>query len=105
MIRNSLGKLSNQVIRFTCTFPGTQLENLKKLTQFWRGPFAVEAKLSDLTYKVNCGPRGKPQVIHVDRIRLKRRQKLSHEKPGVEKTSDGTAPEKVERADSNDEDK
>ena len=38
-------------------------------------------------------------------MRLKRRQELSHEKPGVEETSDGTAPEKVELADSNDENK
>ena len=86
-------------------FPRYAVGKSPKLTQFWRGPFAVEAKLPDLTYKVNCGPRGKPQVIHVDRMRLKRRQELSHENPEVEETSDCTAPEKVELADSNDENK
>lgn len=32
--------------------------------------------MSDITYKVNCGQRESNQVIHVDRIRLKRPQTL-----------------------------
>jgi hypothetical protein len=45
-----------------------------------RGPFTVEAKLSDQTYKINSCSRGSSQVIHVDRMRLQRRQELAHEK-------------------------
>ena len=60
-------------------FPRYQTGQSPKLTQFWKGPFKVEEKVSDLTFKVNCGQKGKPQVIHVDRMRLKVRQHLSGE--------------------------
>ena len=33
-------------------------------------------KITDVTYKINCGRKGKPQVIHVDRIRKKYPQNL-----------------------------
>ena len=36
--------------------------------------------MSDVTYMVNCGIRGSNQVIHVDRIRLKRSQTLVGER-------------------------
>jgi hypothetical protein len=39
----------------------------------------VIAKITDVTYKSNCGRKGKPQVIHVDRIRKKYPQNLSGE--------------------------
>ena len=43
-----------------------------KLTNRWKGSFKVLEKCTDVTYKVDCGvPRRKPQVIHVDRMRLK----------------------------------
>jgi hypothetical protein len=29
----------------------------------------VITKITDVTYKINCGRKGKPQVIHVDMIR------------------------------------
>ena len=45
-----------------------------KLTSFWRGPFKVIEKCADVTYKIPCGRRGKPQVIHVDRIKAKEQQ-------------------------------
>jgi hypothetical protein len=35
--------------------------------------------MSDLLYEVDCGPRGKTQVIHADRIRLKKPQLLADE--------------------------
>ena len=37
------------------------------------------AKITDVTYKINCGRKGKPQVIHVDRIRKKYPQNLPGE--------------------------
>jgi hypothetical protein len=47
-------------------FPRHAIGKSPKLTQFWRGPFLVEDKCSEVTYKVNCGPYGKSQVIHVE---------------------------------------
>jgi transposase InsO family protein len=84
-------------------FPRYQVGKSPKLTKFWRGPFAVEAKLSDLTYKVNCGSRGSSQVVHVDRMRLKRRQELAHEKSDDEESSKETVPEIIDEYDSKDE--
>jgi hypothetical protein len=39
----------------------------------------VIVKITDVTYKINCGRKGKPQVIHVDRIRKKYSQNLPGE--------------------------
>jgi hypothetical protein len=39
----------------------------------------VIAKITDVTYKINCVRKGKPQVIHVDRIRKKYPQNLPGE--------------------------
>jgi hypothetical protein len=39
----------------------------------------VITKITDVTYKINCGRKGKPQVIHVDRIRKKYPQNLPGE--------------------------
>jgi hypothetical protein len=50
-----------------------------KLACLWRGPFKVITKITDVTYKINCGRKGKPQVIHVDRIRKKYPQNLPGE--------------------------
>jgi hypothetical protein len=36
-------------------------------------------KITDVTYKINCDRKGKPQVIHVDRIRKKYPQNLPGE--------------------------
>lgn len=50
-----------------------------KLASFWKGPFKVLDKCSDVTYKVLCGQRGTPQIIYVDRIRAKKSQVLENE--------------------------
>jgi hypothetical protein len=47
-------------------FPTRKVGNLSKLTSFWRGPFEILRQTYDLLYKVNCGGRDKPQVVHVD---------------------------------------
>ena len=36
-------------------------------------------KITDITYNINCGRKGKPKVIHVDRIRKKYPQTLPGE--------------------------
>jgi hypothetical protein len=60
-------------------FPRYAVGKSPKLTQFWRGPFCVKDKLSDLNYRVNCGPYGKFQLIHLDRMKPKRPQFLQGE--------------------------
>lgn len=40
-----------------------------KFTCYWRGPFRVLKRYSDVNYLVNCGRRGRAQVIHVERMR------------------------------------
>lgn len=61
-----------------------------KLTSFWRGPFEVQNKLSDVLYTVACGSRGKNTVIHCDRMRRCQPQILQGEteKDLVEKEED-----------------
>ncbi|CAC5385151.1 unnamed protein product [Mytilus coruscus] len=55
-------------------FPVRKTGKSPKLTSFWRGPFTILEKSGDLTYKIDCGVRGTPQIIHVDRIKLKHKQ-------------------------------
>ena len=54
----------------------------------------VEEKCTDVTYKVLCEPRGKPQIIHVDRMRLKKSQTRENEQR--EERSDARNEEDIE---------
>ena len=60
-------------------FPVKKIGNSSKFTSFWKGPFQVKEKLSDVLYKVDCGRAGSIQVIHVDRLRKVREQVLTGE--------------------------
>ena len=51
-------------------FPVRQSGTSSKLTSFWRGPFSIIGKLSDVLYKVNCGRNGTVQVRIRIRIRI-----------------------------------
>jgi hypothetical protein len=62
-----------------------------KLTSFWRGPYEVEKKLSDVLYTVACGFKGKSTVIHCDRMRKYHAQTLRGED-----NSSGTSEERHE---------
>lgn len=55
-------------------FPVKKVGRSSKLTSFWRGPYKILGKCSELNYRVDCGQRGKKQVVHVDRIRLRHPQ-------------------------------
>ena len=57
-------------------FPIRKPGRSPKFTSYWRGPFSVLKKNSDWTYLVNCGRGAKSQVIHVDRMRRCKPQKL-----------------------------
>jgi hypothetical protein len=50
-----------------------------KLTSYWRGLFKVLEKCTDVTYRVECGNKGKSQIIHVDRMRKRNLQILGGE--------------------------
>ncbi|MCG8033054.1 MAG: DDE-type integrase/transposase/recombinase, partial [Candidatus Thiodiazotropha taylori] len=40
----------------------------RKWTSFWRGPFKVSKKLSDVLFEINCGQNGTSELIHIERI-------------------------------------
>jgi transposase InsO family protein len=60
-------------------FPQRKVGRSPKLTSFWRGPYTVKGRYSDVTCSVNCGPRGHDQVIHIYRMRMKQSQVLAGE--------------------------
>ena len=64
-----------------------------KFTSFWRRPFKITGKLSDILYKVNCGYNGNEQNIHCDRIRLFKQQILRGESEQVDEDVQSHAPE------------
>ena len=68
-------------------FPTRKVGNSLKLTSYWRVPYQILCRISDLLYEVNCGICGKPQVIHVDRLRPLKAQTLSHKILKEEKVS------------------
>ncbi|KAH3724120.1 hypothetical protein DPMN_049930 [Dreissena polymorpha] len=47
-----------------------------KLVSFWRGPYTVIRKLSDVVYEVDCGRNRTNQTVHCDRLRLSVQQVL-----------------------------
>ena len=64
-------------------FPRRKQGQSPKFTSYWRGPYKVIRKMSDVTYMVDCGPYGSKQVIHVDRMRLKHSQILKGENENI----------------------
>jgi hypothetical protein len=40
-----------------------------KLSKAWEGPFLVTHKLSDVTYRIQRGPKSKLKVVHFDRLK------------------------------------
>ena len=60
-------------------FPVKKVGCSSKFTSYWRGPFEVKEKLSQVLYKVNCGRSDSLQIIHVDRIKKARKQVLHGE--------------------------
>ena len=68
--------IGDQVLVF---FPVKKICTSSKLTQFWKGPFKIIEKISDLLYKVNCGRKGSDQVVHCDRLKACRNQVLRGE--------------------------
>ncbi|KAH3810436.1 hypothetical protein DPMN_138828 [Dreissena polymorpha] len=51
-------------------FPEKKEGMSSKLVSFWRGPYTVIWKLSDVVYEVDCGRNRTNQTVHCDRLRL-----------------------------------
>ena len=62
-------------------FPVKKVGLSFKLTSFWKGPYTVIGKLSDVLYREGCGRNYKVQLIHCDGMRLAKQQVLVHENP------------------------
>ena len=60
-------------------FPVRKPGSSSKLTSYWRGPYQVSSKLSDVLYMVNCGRGNSSQVIHCDRLKKAKDQILTGE--------------------------
>lgn len=82
-------------------FPIRKAGQYPKFTSYWRGPYKVLSNLTDLTYKVDCGPRGRPQVIHVDMMRKKYPQTLRGEACDEKRSAPEKGPESLDIEDSN----
>ena len=41
-----------------------------KFQRPWKGPYVIVEKLNDILYKIQETPRGKPKVVHYDRLKL-----------------------------------
>ena len=41
-----------------------------KLSRPWDGPYLVVDRISDVTYRIQKGPKTKPKVVHFDRLKL-----------------------------------
>ncbi|WAR17434.1 hypothetical protein MAR_032028, partial [Mya arenaria] len=65
-------------------FPVKKVGTSSKFTSFWKGPYTVLRKMSVVLYEINCGRKGKGQVIHCDRIRKSKSQALDRENDNVE---------------------
>ena len=40
-----------------------------KLTRNWKGPYIVIKKFGDVLYQIQCGSRGKPTLVHYDKLK------------------------------------
>lgn len=69
-------------------FPVKKIGTSAKLTPFWKGPYQITGKLSDILYKVNCGRNRTNQIIHCDRIKQCKQQILRGEIEQTELLSD-----------------
>ena len=69
-------KVGDQVFVY---FPVKRIGTSSKLTPFWKGPFQITGKLSDILNKVNCGQNRTDRIIHCDHIKRCREQILRGE--------------------------
>lgn len=76
-------------------FPVKKVGRSAKLTSFWRGPYKILGKCSELNYRVDCGQRGKEQVVHVDRIRLRHPQLLRGESSQLDELVERESPNDI----------
>ena len=60
-------------------FPVVKLGQTPKLTSFWRGPLRVERKISDVLYEINFGTNNRRHIIHADRLKRAKEQRLIDE--------------------------
>ena len=60
-------------------FPVVKIGHTPKLTSFWRGPVKIERKISDVLYEINFGTNARRYIIHADRLKKAKGQRLIHE--------------------------
>lgn len=65
-------------------FPQRKAGHSSKFTSYWKGPYTIVGKKSGLLYEVDCGYRGKLQVIHAERLKLHEPQLLTEKVVNVD---------------------
>lgn len=56
--------------QFVWYFNATRTKGLSpKLQKKWKGPYLITKKLSDVTYRIQESSRGKPKVVHSDKLK------------------------------------
>ena len=78
-------------------FPVKKTGQSHKFTPFWRGPFEVMEKMSEVLLKINCGRNRGIVTIHIDRVRKVRNQILRGESESREDSEPAEA--QVEHSD------
>lgn len=77
--QNVVGKhftVGDEVLVF---FPQRKIGKSPKLMNFWYGPYVIEEKHTDTTYKIRKKDSEKTLIVHVDRLRPYGTQVLSNE--------------------------
>lgn len=80
-------------------FPVRKVGCSSKFTSFWRGPYQIIQRLSEVLYKVNCGRSGEEQIIHCDRLMKAKKQVLTGENQDNETISENELSSENEDAD------
>ena len=70
-------------------FPVKKTGQSSKLASFWKGPFQVNGKLSDIFLKTNCGGNGTIQTVHIERVCKIRKQILLRETKALDLSDPG----------------
>ena len=56
--------------QFVWYFNATRTKGLSpKLQKKWKGPYLITKKLSDVTYRIQESSRGKPKIVHSDKLK------------------------------------
>ena len=60
-------------------FPDGKIGQIPKLTSFCSSPVKIERKISDVLYEINFGTNARRYIVHADRLKQAKGQRLIDE--------------------------